>query len=181
VRVYLVRHGRPAGTFSNSADAGLDPAGHAQAEAMAEVLGPLGPLAIVTSPMLRTRETAAPLERRWARAARVETAVSEIPSPGLNVAERGPWLRAVMKQRWPEVDPWLVDWRDRVLATLVALPESTVVTSHFVAINVAVGAATGDDRVIAFAPDHCSVSVFEVEGGRLRLIERGLEAETVPM
>jgi broad specificity phosphatase PhoE len=86
-----------------------------------------------------------------------------------------------MKQRWPEVDRWLVDWRDRVLATLVALSESTVVTSHFVAINVAVGAATGDDRVIVFAPDHCSVSVFEVEGGRLRLIEGGLEAETVPM
>jgi broad specificity phosphatase PhoE len=86
-----------------------------------------------------------------------------------------------MKQRWSEVDPWLVDWRSHVLSTLVALPESTVVTSHFVAINVAVGAALGDDRVIAFAPDHCSISVVEVEGGRLRLIERGAEAKTVPM
>jgi broad specificity phosphatase PhoE len=53
-----------------------------------------------------------------------------------------------------------------------------VVFSHFVAINVAVGEATGDDRVTVFSPDHCSVTVLDVVDGTLRLVERGAEAAT---
>lgn len=181
MRLYLVRHGRPAATFTEAADAGLDPTGLVQAEAMADRLAPLGPLAVVTSPMRRTRETAAPLERRWGRAARVEAAVSELPSPGLPVMERAPWLRAVLARSWAELDPTLAHWRARVLATLTTLAEPTVVVTHFVAINVAVGAALDDDRVTTFSPDHCSVTVLEVEDGRLRLVERGAQAATVPI
>ncbi len=50
--------------------------------------------------------------------------------------------------------------------------------SHFVAINAAVSAATGDDRVLSFRPGNASITVFETDGTRLTLIERGLEAET---
>jgi broad specificity phosphatase PhoE len=178
VRLYLVRHGRPAAAFGEAADAGLDPTGVAQAEAIAGRLAPLGPLALLTSPMRRTRETAAPLEQRWGRPARVEPAVSEIPSPSLSVAERGPWLQAVMAGRWTALDPALGQWRGRVLAALLALPESAVVFTHFVAINVAAGAALGDDRVVLFRPDHGSVTVVDVEHGHLRLVERGAEAAT---
>jgi broad specificity phosphatase PhoE len=174
-RLYLVRHGRPAGTFADASDAGLDPIGVAQAEAMAGRLGPLGPLPIVVSPLRRTRETAAPLERRWS-AARVEPAVGEIPTPAhVPFTARGDWLRSVMAGAWRDVDPALRLWRDRVLAALAALPESAVVVSHFVAINVAVGAATGDDRVASFSPDHCSVTVLDVGAGRLRLVQRGAD------
>lgn len=174
-RLYLVRHGRPAGTFADASDAGLDATGVAQAEAMAGRLGPLGPLPIVVSPLRRTRETAAPLERRWS-AGRVEPAVGEIPTPAhVPFAARGEWLRSVMTRAWRDLDPALLLWRDRVLATLVGLSESAVVVSHFVAINAAVGAATRDDRVTSFSPDHCSVTVLDVDGGRLRLVERGAD------
>jgi broad specificity phosphatase PhoE len=174
-RIYLVRHGRPAGTFADSPDAGLDPAGVAQAEAMAARLGPLGPLPIVVSPLRRTRETAAPLERRWG-AGRVESAVGEIPTPAhIPFGSRGEWLRSVMTGKWSDVDPELRAWRDSVLAALATLPQSAVVVSHFVAINAAVGAATADDRVISFAPDHCSVTVLDLAASRLRLVERGAE------
>src|SRR5204863_69523 len=78
---YLVRHGKAAASFSEARDPGLDEAGAAQAEAMAERLAPLGPLPIISSPLRRTRETAMPLERRWRFTARVEPAVGEIPSP----------------------------------------------------------------------------------------------------
>ena len=174
-RLYLVRHGRPAGTFADSPDAGLDPAGVVQAETLAARLGPLGPLAIVVSPLRRTRETATPLERRWG-AGRVEPAVGEIPTPAhVPFASRGEWLRSVMTGKWSDVEPSLRGWRDTVIAALLALPESTVVVSHFVAINAAVGAATADDRVISFSPDHCSVTVLDLEAGHLRLVERGAD------
>ncbi len=178
VRLYLVRHARAAATFAEARDPGLDPAGAAQAEAVAARLAPLGPLPIVASPLRRTRETAAPLERLWRRAARIEPAVAEIPSCEPGLAERGEWLRGVMAGRWSEVSPDLRTWRRGVLDAFRAIAEPSVVVSHYIAINVAVGAATGDDRVVSFAPDHCSVTVVDVDGDALRLIERGAEAAT---
>lgn len=178
VRLYLVRHARPAGTFAEVRDPGLDATGLAQAAALAERLGPRGPLPILTSPLRRTRETAAPLERRWRRAARVEPAVAEIPSCESDLARRGAWLRGVMAGRWPELPPELQTWRGGVLAGLVAIEETSVVVTHYVAINVAVGHATRDDRVLCFAPDHCSVTIVEIDGGAMRLVERGAEAAT---
>ncbi len=177
-RLYLVRHASPSATFEQARDAGLDPVGLAHAEELAARLAPLGPLPIVVSPLRRTRETAAPLERLWRRSARIEPAVAEIPSPGLDLAERGVWLRGVMAGRWREVAHDLQAWRQAVVAALAAIPEPSVVVSHYVAINVAVGAAVGDDRVTAFSPDHCSVTVIEVEAGALRLIRRGVEGAT---
>ncbi len=53
----------------------------------------------------------------------------------------------------------------------------TVIFSHFVAINVAAGAALDDDRVVVFSPDNCSVTVFDVAGDALSLVDKGHEAE----
>ena len=53
-----------------------------------------------------------------------------------------------------------------------------MIFSHFIAINVAAGAALGDDRLVAFRPDNCSVTVFETKGSSLSLVEKGREAET---
>jgi hypothetical protein len=47
-----------------------------------------------------------------------------------------------------------------------------------VAINAAVGAATGTDRIIVFTPDHCSRTVLDVDGDRLVLVELGAERRT---
>jgi broad specificity phosphatase PhoE len=80
--------------------------------------------------------------------------------------------------RWAAQAPELQAWRRRVVEALGAIREPSVVVSHYIAINVAVGGATGDDRVVSFAPDHCSVTLVEVEDGALRLIERGAEAAT---
>jgi broad specificity phosphatase PhoE len=178
VRLYLVRHGRAAASFGEAVDPGLDPTGAEQAEWMARKLYPLGPLDLVSSPMRRTRETAAPLERLWKRPARIEPAVSEIPSPDMTLEARHQWLRGVMTRRWPEFDAELRGWRDQVIETFRAMRPPAVIVSHFIAINVAVGAATNDDRVVIFSPDHCSVTVLELEAGRLRLVEQGVEGAT---
>jgi broad specificity phosphatase PhoE len=177
-RLYLVRHGRPVASFVDSSDPGLDAVGAAQAEAVAERLAAVGPLAIVVSPLRRTRETARPLEQRWRRPAEVEPAVGEIPSPGLTVSERGDWLRALLDRRWPDVADDVQAWRASVLSALAAVREASVVVSHYVAINIAVGRATADDRVRCFSPGHCSVTVIDVDGDAWRVIERGEEGIT---
>jgi broad specificity phosphatase PhoE len=177
-RLYLVRHGRAEAGFGESMDPGLDEKGQRQAEVAAARLVPLGPLPILTSPLRRTRETAVPLAQLWKREPAVEKAVAEIPSPeGMTLEGRIGWLRELMAGVWSGAAPDLTAWRDSVIAALAARTEDTVIFSHFVAINVAAGAALGDDRVVVFSPDNCSVTVFDVSDGVLTLVEKGHEAE----
>ena len=173
----MVRHGRAAAGFGESMDPGLDGLGHSQAEAVAERLKVLGPLPILSSPLARTQQTAAPLAKLWGAVPAIEEAVAEIPSPkGMTLEARVTWLRKLMAGSWRDASPELAAWREHCIATVAVIPRDTVIFSHYVAINVAVGAALGDDRVVVFSPDNCSVTVFEAEGGKLRLIEKGREA-----
>src|ERR1700694_1163169 len=114
-RIYLVRHGRAAADWGAHVDPGLDDVGRAQAEAMAGELAPQGPLPLIASPLRRTRETAAALERRWRIAARIEPRVGEIPSPVEDLAGRGDWLRGIMQRRWPELEEPLQRWGAAVI------------------------------------------------------------------
>lgn len=158
-------------------DPGLDDLGQAQAVAVAERLKALGPLPILSSPLARTRQTAAPLAKLWSRTPVIEDAVAEIPSPkGMTLEARVAWLRKLMAGSWRDVSPELAQWREHCIATVTAIPQDTVIFSHYVAINVIAGAAMRDDRVVVFSPDNCSVTVFETDGAKLRLIEKGEEA-----
>ena len=178
-RIYIVRHGRAAATFAEAADPGLDALGRSQAEAVAERLAPIGPFAMLSSPLARARETSEPLAKRWQRNVPLEPAVAEIPSPaGLSLSARAEWLRDFMTGSWRGASRDLAQWREEAIAALAAIREDTVVFSHFIAINVAAGAAEGDDRVILFRPDNCSVTILDVDNGVLKLVERGQEAET---
>jgi broad specificity phosphatase PhoE len=178
VRLILVRHGKAAAGWDTDMDPGLDDLGHAQAAAVARDLVGKGPLDLVVSPLRRTRETVAPLEAAWGREARVEPRVAEIPSDEPDLAARGLWLRSIMIKEWSDLSPDLQRWRQGVIDALVSLPRDTVVVSHFIAINVAVGAAIGDPRVVHFQPDNCSATFLDVVDGRLVLVERGQEAQT---
>lgn len=175
-RLYLVRHGEPTGSWGTSADLdpGLSPLGHEQAAAAADRLRLLTPRQIVTSPLRRAAETAAPLASALSMQPEVVDRVAEIPSPA-NIAlqARGEWLRHVMSRTWEDVEPGLVRWRQAALDYLMSLSADTAVFSHYVLINVAVGAAIGDERVHCFAPTHASVTVLDTNGRGLTLVELG--------
>jgi broad specificity phosphatase PhoE len=176
-RIYMVRHGRAAAGFGEDMDPGLDDLGRSQSEAVAQKLAALGPLAILSSPLKRTQETAEPLAKLWSKTPVIEPAVAEIPSPkGMSLEERVAWLRKLMAGSWRDVTPELARWRQTCIVAVATLQQDTVVFSHYVAINVLMGAAVGDDNVVVFSPENCSVTVFDNEGGKLRLIEKGSEA-----
>lgn len=176
----LVRHGEAAGGFGDDPDPGLSPAGHAQAAAMADALAPTGPLPIVVSPLRRTRETAAPLTARWGVEARIEPRVGEVvaPASAAGLPARAEWLRTALGASWPDLPDEVRAWRSSLLAALRAIPTDSVVVTHFVGINVAVGEATGDDRVMCFRPDHCSRTLLRVRGDELTLLSAGGTADT---
>lgn len=184
IRLYLVRHGQATGGWDEDLDPGLSALGREQAEAAAGALGPWGPLPLVTSPMRRTQETASAFAERWGVTPRVEPRVSEVPSSTPDLEARRVWLSGVMEGNWSDPaaqkagEHDLTRWREDLMAALREIKEPTVITSHFVAINVVVGHILGDDRVIYFRPDNCSVTVIDKHGSDFKLVELGVEAET---
>jgi broad specificity phosphatase PhoE len=106
--------------------------------------------------------------------------VAEIPSPeGVPMGERVNWLRQAMAGRWTDLGPRYEAFREGVVTCLTTCTAPTVVVSHFVAINAAIGAATGDDRLLIRMLDNCSITVVDVVEGRLTLVEGGDEADTL--
>jgi broad specificity phosphatase PhoE len=173
-RLVLVRHGRPDGTWGRDPDPGLDAVGRAEAEAVAAVLAPLGPLPVVVSPLRRTRETAAPLLARWFVEPAIEPGVGELAAPVDARPDHAAWLRILISGRGAEHPTVMDPFRARVLRAIRALRADTVVVTHFLAINAVVGAATDDDRVVCFAPAHCSRTIVDLdERGGLELVELG--------
>jgi len=177
-RIYLVRHGEAAGRWADEVNPGLSELGRSQAAEAARTLAPLGPLDIVSSPLLRAKETAEPLASTWGVLPRVEKRVTEIPVPPGVSDQRMAWLESTVRKRWGSLEGALAVWRRGVIEAVLALESDTVVFSHFVAINAAVGAAVGDDRVMHFWPNNASISIVETDGRSLALIERGGEAVT---
>jgi broad specificity phosphatase PhoE len=173
-RIYLVRHGKAGTTWDDrDPDPGLNDVGRAQAEARAAGLAGKGPLPVVCSPLRRTRETAAAFERLWNVSAAIEPRVGEISAPDNVVGHRVEWLKATLERRWHELDPPLQQWRQMVLEALLDINRDTVVVSHYVAINVAVGYATGDDRITCFRPENCSCTLLDVHSGSFKVLELG--------
>lgn len=184
-RLYLIRHARPAAAWgSNDDDPGLDETGLAQARAVAQALLALPqderPRSVVASPLRRCRETAQPLADALGVVVEIDPAVGEIPTPAsLAHADRPAWLRRAFAGRWSEIQGDLDydAWRGRVADAVAGRPGAAVF-SHFVAINAVLSRLAGDEAVIAFRPDHTSVTVLDSGPAGLSLIERGREAAT---
>lgn len=177
-KLYLVRHGQAASGWGLEKDPGLNALGRAQAQTAAQNLAPLGPLPLVSSPRARARETAIPLTKLWHMEPAVEERVGEIRLPSETPADRVRWLKEVMADQWPNLDRDLQQWRREVIEALLSIKTDTVVFTHYIAINAAVGHAIGDDRVVSFRPDNASITILETNANKIYLVERGAEADT---
>jgi len=160
--VYLVRHGEAEASWGESPDPGLSALGREQAHAATEqLLDALdGAVAsVVSSPLLRARQTAEPLAERLGVAVGIDERVREIPSP-VPLAKRQAWLRAFMRERWAEQDATLLAWRSSILQALADLPDRAVVFTHFLVLNTIVGAQEQRDETLVFWPANASVTAL---------------------
>ena len=80
---------------------------------------------------------------------------------------------------WRDLEPDLRVWRDDLVACLLGLRTDSVVFCHFIAINVAVGSAQDDDRLVVFSPDNASVTTISNDSGSLAVLDLGRSADTV--
>jgi broad specificity phosphatase PhoE len=182
--LYLVRHAKPASTYGDSLDPGLDGTGLAQAVRAADELKNLpNRIPVYTSPLRRCRETARPLADAWGVQPVVLPEIGEVPSPPLALKERQEWLRKAMASDWdnlqasaPPDSPNYSAWRSTLLDAICAMAGDAVIFSHFIAINVVIGAAKKSEQVISFRPDHASIAVIDVSERTISVKALGREA-----
>ncbi len=122
--LYVVRHGRVASSPIDPDDPELSAEGQSQAASVAQQLRTRlpGKLPILTSPLRRCRETAAPLCEIWGVEPVVEPRIAEVPGPPPAALPREEWLRRALVAEWPELielgqtlqagyDSTLASWR----------------------------------------------------------------------
>ncbi len=181
MRIFLIRHGEPQQEWGLGADPGLSPAGHLQAQVARTKLAGLGALRIISSPMLRCRDTAASFAAATGVEATIEPRISEVPTP-VGAGDRRAWLQrnfpwrpAVAPTQWAAVDPTLRAWRSDLLAAASAWREDCAVFSHFIAINGIVGAAMGRSETVVCRPDFASITELAVNNGQWSLLRMGAQ------
>ncbi|MGE0595504.1 MAG: histidine phosphatase family protein [Hyphomonadaceae bacterium] len=182
-RVWLIRHAEPTAGWGEAADPGLSVRGQTQAAACAAAMQNVGVFNIISSPMRRCRETAAPLAALQALGLTIDPRVSEVAAPS-GTEDRAGWLRRTFPWRgdvaptiWPQLSPELWAWRANVLSAFADLDGDVAVFTHFIAINTIAGAALGRPETIVCRPAHASITELAIEGGALRLIAHGAQMQ----
>ncbi len=177
--IYFVRHGEAAATFAEHHDPGLSELGRQQSKRTALQLKEVGPLSVFSSPLLRAQETASFLAEAWKTSAVIDTRFAEVPTPSnLKFEDRPAWLNKVMRGTWLQLTAELQSWRKTMIDATLEFKNDCVVFSHFVAINVIVGAATEEERLTSFRPANASITLVSNSGGVLSVVYKGLEAKT---
>lgn len=175
--IYLVRHGEAAASWGDHPNPGLSALGQDQAITVAQRLATKDIKHVITSPMQRCRETAAPFEALSGRKADVESRVSEVGTPS-EVEDRVSWLQQIMAGQWTGAGSDLLAWRTQLVECVKTMPSGSVVFTHFVAINAVVSALEGRDEVLLFRPGHCSVTGIDNSSDECVVVERGGEGVT---
>ena len=172
-KILLIRHGEAAKSPKDP-DPGLTELGNLQARKLADHFADRPRLELVSSPKARTRQTAQPLADLWQCPVIIEDAVIELPSPaGVNLSERGDWLRDFLDSEWDSANRAQSDWRRNILDYLKGLNQDTAVFCHFMVINSVVAHIRGDTSVQQFRPDYTSVTELCLEGDALELVTLG--------
>lgn len=183
-RLFLIRHGEPEAAWGGPVDdPGLTEKGCAQARAAAEALMRKGTLEVVSSPMRRCLETAAPYAELSGVAVRDGRWFGEVETPR-DVADRRAWLRenfpwsaGATPRGWSSVAQDVRAWRERVLSAACRIEKDTAVFTHFIATNAIVGFAMESAQTIVFRPDHASITELEVSPERLSVRRLGKEMD----
>jgi broad specificity phosphatase PhoE len=178
VDIFLVRHGEATAGWGEDPDPGLSTLGGEQAVQAAEQMQTHAPLRILSSPLLRARETAQPLAHRLGVEVEVDPIYRELPSP-VGIADRREWLTDFMKQEWQEQNQEILEWRNGIWNALFELDRPTVIFTHFMVINAVVGRLTEALETVCCVPDNGSITRLELEGSALKLVEVGRQHKTL--
>lgn len=169
MKLILIRHGLPQRT-DTTADAPLSEVGHTQAAAVARWVAKEGIDVLYSSPMIRARQTAEPLEQLLGKKAAVLEGVAEydrnsgryIPIEDMKRADRSAWRKTMAGNAVHDLAEFRQLVVNELLGVIAAHPGQTVaVTCHGGVINVWASHVLGmSEARMFFLPDYTSVNRF---------------------
>ena len=180
--IYLIRHGEAAQAWDEAPDPILSTNGIAQAQALAEQYLPMvskGNFQLLSSPLARAQQTAIPFKEGLKIPVRINTNIAEIPSPGVALVDRRNWLKALFSKTISELEAPQLEWRNNIIQGMESIEKDTLIFSHFMTINAIVGWITGDERVVSYYPNYCSITQIEKIGNQFFIRSLGKELSTV--
>ena len=177
--IYFVRHGEAEAGFGSHRDPGLSELGRTQAVATAKHL------ASVRTQFLSLAVRC--FELRKPHKNSPKSGMHQSPSKialqkSLHRSKTSPIVRRGWRTLW-QVNGTICRlilkvWREALIDCVVSAPTDCVMFSHFVAINLLVGAANDHAAMVSFRPDNASISRFESDGSTLTVLGLGEQAQT---
>lgn len=180
--IYLIRHGEAAQAWDEAPDPALSKTGKEQAVKLAEEYLPIVKnknFQLMSSPLLRAQQTALPFKESMGLAPIINQKIAEIPSPGIALKDRRDWLKALFTKRIKELEQPQLDWRNNIIQSISNLEKNTLIFSHFMTINAVVGWIKGDDRVVNYYPNYCSITKIVKKNCQYTIESLGNELTTI--
>ncbi len=181
MEIFLIRHGEASQSWDQSPDPGLSELGKSQAIDCFNFLSSrteLKKFDLVSSPLRRAIETAAPFKKNLDIDLKIKEEFTEIPSPGISLEERKEWLQEIFKKNITELEKPQTVWKNNILSCLNKITKPTIIFTHFMVINVVSGSLKKEDKVVSFYPDNCSITEIKKEDKILQVISQGNELQT---
>ena len=180
IKLFLVRHGEAVAHWGEDSDPGLSDLGYQQAShASAALLGLIDTdTRLISSPMLRARQTSEPLALALGASVAIDHCFREIQAP-VGLKDRPEWIKKFMQETWVSQSESLLDWRADAMEKLLEFGGCTVIFTHFMILNAVVGQLLGCQKTLYFRPSNASITQLERVGNTLRLTSLGDVLETV--
>ena len=134
---------------------------------------------LVSSPLQRAQETALPFQAALHLSPIINPNFAEVPSPGIALADRRNWLKGLFAKKVMELEQPQVNWRNNIIAGIQALEKNTLIFSHFMTINAVVGWIRGDEKLVSYYPNYCSITKIEQVGNQFFIRSLGKELTTI--
>ena len=180
VKIYLIRHGEAKSAWNEDPDPGLSDKGKMQAKELVSKILPeiTNETRLISSPLLRARETYLPLESKIFSAAEINLNFAEIPSPGIALKERKEWLRKIFDMNIVDLGQPQKEWRNKIIECFKLIKSDTLIFSHFMVINCIVGWIRKSEKFVSFFPDNCSVTKLIKQNNKIIVDKLGRELPT---
>lgn len=179
MEILLIRHGEAEASWGVAADPGLSELGRREAQQAAQRIRPMlaADALLISSPLLRARQTAEPLARLTGLPVQIDPVFREIPSL-VPLAQRQAWLRQFMQAQWSQQAHNLLEWRTAILERLMVLQQPAVVFTHFLVINAVVGHVWQRETTLCCWPANGSVTRLRRNADGLEVLVLGREMPT---
>ena len=180
INLIFIRHGEAASSWVSHEDPGLSEKGLEQSEAILhrEDLQNLKNYKFISSPRKRAIETSRPLVKKFNKKIVIDETFNEIPSSDVDNNKKRQWLEKIVKMKKSDLPKNILDWQQKIYASVLKSKCDAVIFSHFMVINSLISNILESDTIFYFYPDNTSVTKIFLNNGEVKSFQIGDNKKT---